>query len=195
MNNYHYIIGSLPELFNQWTLGDTSTKALVHGIWELCSEKDRNVVDFLVEGLKGTDLSAGFYSKAAESPSRFIREYFCFDLFVRNAKVRYLNQTLKREEGKDVVTVEALSGKDFESESQLTEILTLNDILEKERALDRLYWEKIEDITVFEYFSLDAILAFIAKLKIIDRWHKLDEESGRQLFRKLVNQVTETYTK
>ena len=44
-----------------------------------------------------------------------------------------------------------------------------------------------------DVFDIEAILGFIAKLKIIDRWDKLDPETGRELFRKLVEEIRSTY--
>ena len=38
----------------------------------------------------------------------------------------------------------------------------------------------------------ERILGFTAKLKIIDRWNKLDPETGRELFRKLVDEIRKT---
>ena len=72
-------------------------------------------------------------------------------------------------------------------------ILSGSDILVRERAIDDLMWDKISEITVFNYFDINAILAFIAKLHIVARWYKLDEASGREMFRKLVNEVRGTF--
>ena len=44
-----------------------------------------------------------------------------------------------------------------------------------------------------EVFSLNVILGFAAKLKIVDRWNRLDPETGAKLFRKLVTQIRSTY--
>ena len=54
-------------------------------------------------------------------------------------------------------------------------------------------WEKISDLSQFNYFDLDAILASIAKMHIIDRWFSLDEETGRDLFKALVDEVRGTF--
>ena len=54
-------------------------------------------------------------------------------------------------------------------------------------------WDKIPEITTFNYFDLEAVLAFVAKLHIIDRWLALDEEAGRAMFRTLVNEVRGTF--
>ena len=45
----------------------------------------------------------------------------------------------------------------------------------------------------FDYFDRDAILGFIAKLKITDRWLKLDEKTGRELFHRITEQVRASF--
>ena len=45
----------------------------------------------------------------------------------------------------------------------------------------------------FRFVALHAVLAFIAKLSIVDRWLKLDEESGRRMFRSLVAEIKENH--
>ena len=46
-------------------------------------------------------------------------------------------------------------------------------------------WDKILQINIFNYFDLDAILGFIARLRIIGRWFSLDETTGREMFIRL----------
>ena len=48
---------------------------------------------------------------------------------------------------------------------------------------------KIDELTGMQVFSLDVILGFVAKLHIIDRWLRLDPESGRKLFAQLVDEI------
>ena len=54
-------------------------------------------------------------------------------------------------------------------------------------------WEKIGNLTTFNYFDIDAILGFITKLNIVARWYKLDEQTGREMFKKLVDEVRGTF--
>ena len=53
-------------------------------------------------------------------------------------------------------------------------------------------WEKADSLTELDLFDIDIILAFIAKIEIADRWSKLDEDTGRELFRRLVNEIRNT---
>ena len=70
-----------------------------------------------------------------------------------------------------------------------------DDILGREKGLDGLMWKKAEEICLMEVLSFDLILSFAAKLMIVDRWLRLDEETGRALFRRLLAEIKETKTK
>ena len=126
--------------------------------------------------------------------NRFIREYFRFDLSVKNAKVRYLNRALGRNPEKDTVVLDEDATEEmFDEASRLDSILHGKDILERERGIDDLIWGKIDDLTTYDYFDIEAILGFLAKLHIVERWYTLDEQTGREMFRKLVDEVRGTF--
>ena len=145
------------------------------------------------------ELTPEFYAEASGSRNRFIREWFQFDLAVRNAKVKYLNNALGRDSGKDVIYLKDDEGIaregtwEFEEEGKLELILEGKDILAREKGIDDLYWAKADELAVFHYFDLTVILSFIVKLKLIDRWMKLDEATGREMFRELVDEVRGTF--
>ena len=83
--------------------------------------------------------------------------------------------------------------EEFEEEARLDAILHGKDILERERGIDDLMWEKIDEMTTYDYFDLEAVLGFLAKLHIVERWYILDEKTGREMFRKLVDEVRGTF--
>lgn len=190
MNNYEYIIAGLPVLNHDIpSISLIDEDMIIAGIREQCDQDDRNTIDFLLSGYEADKLGMEFYSKALKHKSRFIREFFGFDLDLRNAKVRYINKSLGRENGPDVLVIPEREETEFEEEAAADAVLNGNDILARERGLDDLIWKKIEDITIMDVFSLDLILGFIAKLKIITRWLKLDPGTGRDMFRKLVEEI------
>ena len=190
MKNYEYIISSLPVLSQDWK-GNASLDpdAVVEQIREACGESDRALVDQLLSGFKTENLTQEFYDRALGSRDRFIREYFDFDLHVRNAKVRYLNKALGREPEQDTLS----AGEEFEEAGTVEEVLSKTDLLERENGLDSLMWDKVDGLTTFDYFDIGAILGFIARLQIVSRWLKLDESAGREMFRRLVEQVRGTF--
>lgn len=194
MNNYYYIVASLPVLSHDWKPGDKTPDSIRQEIIEQCSEKDCKVIGLLESGFVDENLTADFYRTALAHKNRFIREYFRFDLNVKNAKVRYLNEALGRDPKKDVIVLDEEAPQEvFEEAAKLDTILHGNDILERERGIDDLMWEKIEDMTTYDYFDIEAVLAFLARLHIVERWYILDEKTGREMFRKLVDEVRGTF--
>ena len=188
MNNYYYIVASLPVLSHDWKPGDKTPDSIRQEIIEQCSEKDCKVIGLLESGFVDENLTADFYRTALAHKNRFIREYFRFDLNVKNAKVRYLNEALGRDPKKDVIVLDEEAPQEvFEEAAKLDTILHGNDILERERGI------KIEDMTTYDYFDIEAVLAFLARLHIVERWYILDEKTGREMFRKLVDEVRGTF--
>lgn len=192
MNNYEYIIAGLPDIAPDWKDADAAgVEAIVQEIRELCSKEDNALIDVLIAGFDGANLDLEFYQKALKAKNSFIRDYFKFDLNVRNAKVRYLNRALERPADTDIF-MEAEG--EFEEAQKLDAVLNQEDILSRERGMDDLMWSKIESITTFDYFDINVILGFIARLNIVARWLKLDPEIGKQMFARLVEGVRGSYT-
>lgn len=194
MKNYEYIIAGLPLLSPGGTRSDApDADEIVAEIRSRCSKKDNALIDFLLEGYQDT-LGRDFYLKALSHSDRFIREYFAFDLALRNAKVRYINRALGRDPMQDVVLMDL--GEDAElpePDPEMDAVFEADDLIRREKQIDDFVWEKVDTLTLKELFTMDRILAFIVKLRIVDRWLKLDEQTGRERFRKLVDEIRGTF--
>ena len=207
MSNYEYIIASLPYLTADYRYADgQGFDAVIQEIRGDLSESDNALVDDLLQGFDPNQLGAGFYAKALRHRNRFLREYFRFDLNLRNAKVRFLNAALGRDPEQDVLTGEGseddtdldidlrrFSGGEFEEAAKVEFVLGQEDLLTREKGLDNLTWDAIDRLTTFHYFDIEAVLGYIAKLHIADRWLALDEAEGRERFRRLVQEVRGTF--
>lgn len=191
MDNYEYLIASLPVLSQDWTAHSSlSADAIIGEIKNGCSKKDNVLIDALLSGYMEENLNEDFYKTMKANKNKFISEFFTFDLRARNAKVRYLNDRLRREADQDIFLE---TEPDVEEDALLEAVFSEEDLLKREKGLDSLMWEKISDLTLFDYFNINVILGFIAKLKIIDRWIKLDDETGRQMFKRLVDEIRGTF--
>ena len=206
MSNFEYIISSLPYLTMDFKYaGQAGFNSVISDIKRDLDEKDQGLVEFLLKGFSDKDLNADFYAAALRHRNRFLREYFRFDLNLRNAKVRYLNTQLGREPDQDVMTGEdpeaedvdidgfRFTGGEFEEALKVDNILADKDLVSREKGLDDLLWDKIDGLSTFHYFDIEAVLAYIAKLHIVTRWLNLDEEVGRDVFRRLLKDVRGTY--
>ena len=206
MSNFEYIISSLPYLTMDFKYaGQAGFNSVISDIKRDLDEKDQGLVEFLLKGFSDKDLNADFYAAALKHRNRFLREYFRFDLNLRNAKVRYLNTQLGREPDQDVMTGEdpeaedvdidgfRFTGGEFEEALKVDNILADKDLVSREKGLDDILWDKIDGLSTFHYFDIEAVLAYIAKLHIVTRWLNLDEEVGRDVFRRLLKDVRGTY--
>ena len=202
MNNYVYIIAGLPDFTPDWRQGEKSLDEYLDQVRELLSAKDNEVIDLIIKGFDKNQLGLEFYKEALSYRLGFIKEFFLFDFNVRNQKVRYLNQALGRAPEKDVLSLTDPEAEEnglepeepeFKEAAKLQKILEGNDILSRERGIDDLYWDKIDEITLFDYLNFDKILGVIVKMMIIRRWLILDEETGRAMFKKLVDEVRGTF--
>ena len=189
MNNYEYIVASLPVITSDYR-GELDYEEVIAEIRSQLSKKDNALLDKLLDGFVAENLNADFYLDALASKDAFIREYFSYDLDVRNTRVEFLNKALNRPDGLDILVLDPeAEPREFEGRKQVMTVLEGNDILERERGLDELMWARIDDIVGLQVFTIDAILGFAAKLQIIVRWLKLDPETGRELFRRLVDEI------
>ena len=188
VNNYEYIIASLPVLVRGTGSGLSATDAdgILKEVRSLLEGRDTDLLDLILGSYEGDGPDEAFYRSMASCRNAFARNYFAYDLDVRNAKTAYLNAALGRPDGTDEVH---LSDGEFEDRAAVDAVLADTDLLSRERGLDNLMWDKAEELVQFHVFDLDVILSFVVRLKITDRWLQLDEETGREFFRKLVNEI------
>ncbi len=187
MNNYEYIIACLPVLGEKAAL---DRDAIMEGIRSQCSPADNALIDILADSFDPGKLDSAFYAGALSCRNSFLRQYLMWDLQVRNTKARYLNRALGRPEDTD--TIDLPGALDYDGEESVQAVLSGPDILERERGLDSLMWDKAEKLVELHLFDIDVILSFIARLNIADRWNKLDPQRGRALFKRLVDEIRQT---
>lgn len=180
MDNYPYIIASLPEIALDFESRSFDYQSLSSEIKGLCSKSDARLIDWLELGSSESGRNPHFYAKVAKSDNRFLREYFAFDLEMRGKKVKFLSG-------------ETFETQDDEEAANLLEAFKTSNLIEREKKLDRLMWNKINDIIGFELFNMNVILAFLAKAAIVERWSRLDQKAGEDFFRNLVSEVRGTF--
>lgn len=145
-------------------------------------------------------LFESYYAECARSGNRYIRQWYEFDRNLRNAIAAYGARKASlpvREqlvgEGYVVDMLSRSSAADFGLRGELDYMDSLIDalseeenLLEKERRIDSIRWKESDDLTPFDYFDMNAILGYLTKINIVNRWVSLDEAYGRQMFDKLM---------
>jgi hypothetical protein len=151
----------------------------------------------------GRTLWTRFYEACAQSGSEFVRRWYAFDRQLRNISAAYTARRLGRDVAPELVGESEIndalarnSSADFGLKAEIDYIDTLVQILEnknmveKERQLDLLRWQTADEMTDFDYFNLNKILAYCVKINIIHRWMSLDAKIGNEMFLRLVDQMT-----
>ena len=67
----------------------------------------------------------------------------------------------------------------------------MKNIIEKEHRLDLIRWNKADELTTFDYFDINNILAYLVKVNIIHRWVALDRKRGEEMLRTLIRKLSD----
>jgi hypothetical protein len=69
----------------------------------------------------------------------------------------------------------------------IIKISETHELVEREKRLDTLRWEWMDEQTFFNYFTVERLFVFLAQLEMVERWINLDKETGKQLFRNMID--------
>lgn len=146
------------------------------------------------------ELLAAYYRACAASKSRFIREWSAADCNLRNVAAAATARVMGRSvadvvvgEGDVVGQLTRSSAADFGLkgdysylDSVIAAVSDVQNIVDKERMVDAVRWTLIDELSEGEYFSAEFVLAYLAKINIIERWRGLSDEVGREMFARLM---------
>lgn len=148
-------------------------------------------------------LMTAYYKCCEASKSRLLREWSKMDRTIRNI----VAATVARQQGvavEQVVVgedsvVESLSrssAADFGLRAELPFVEQLvaavadeRNMVEKERKIDYIRWAELSELTTFDYFDLNAVIAYLVKANMVARWATLDAKVGREMFDRLVAEL------
>lgn len=161
------------------------------------SEYFTNLVEenFLLENR----LAALYYAYAMECKNKFVSSWFAFNLTVNNILVALAARKYKMELSSVIVgdteVCEALrtsNARDFgltgevDCMEQLMKISEISELVEREKKIDQLRWNWMEEATFFDYFTIERLFVFLLQLDMVERWMVLDKEKGNLLFRNII---------
>ncbi|NDV66851.1 DUF2764 family protein [Bacteroides sp. 224] len=147
-------------------------------------------------------LAALYYKYGVDCKNTFISSWFEFNLTLNNIFVALTARKYKIDASQSIIgdteVTEALrtsGARDFgltgevEYFEQLVKINEIDELLERERKIDTLKWNWVEDAIFFNYFSIERLFAFLLKIEMIERWLSLDRERGSELFREIIESL------
>jgi hypothetical protein len=154
------------------------------------------------EALAADRLAALYYEYAMKCDNRFVASWFEFNLNINNILIALTCRKFKWEVAPRIVghteVCEALrtsSARDFDLAGEVDELEALLkvseivDLLEREKKLDALRWNWMEEATFFDYFTIERLFVFLLKLEMIERWSALDKEAGNRAFRSVIDSL------
>ncbi|MGI6794044.1 DUF2764 family protein [Bacteroides sp. KG68] len=144
-------------------------------------------------------LTALYYAYAMKCKNRFVSSWFSFNLTVNNILAALTARKFKMEVAPlivgDTEVCEILRtsnardfglGSEVEYLEQLVKISETSELLDRERKIDQLRWDWMEEATFFDYFTVERLFVFLQQLEMIERWISLDKERGSQMFRSMI---------
>ena len=148
-------------------------------------------------------LMTAYYKACAASGSRLLRVWSATDCTIRNI----VAATLARRQGVAAETVvvgddavakslSRSSAADFGLRTEVPFVEQLiaavadeHNMVEKERKIDNIRWAELSELSAFDYFDLNAIIAYLVKANMVARWAALDAKVGREMLDRLVSEL------
>ena len=144
-------------------------------------------------------LAALYYAYAMKCRNKFVSSWFAFNLTMNNVLVALTARKFKMDIAPlivgDTEVCEALrtsGARDFgltgevDFLDQLVKISETEELVEREKKIDQLRWNWMEEANFFNYFTVERLFVFLLQLEMIERWISLDKEKGNQLFRSII---------
>ncbi len=145
-----------------------------------------------------------YYEYILKAKNDFLRNWFLFQLNQKNILTtvnciqfdyNIEEHLIKAEDNKAVCSLlinKKLKPELFEDEVPFfREIFKITETdfnwLEREKALDKVKWDYLDENTFFHYFTIEKILSYVLKLEMVERWMQLDRKKGEELLLKLIN--------
>jgi hypothetical protein len=175
----------------------------------------------LIEGLKseGKQLERlrveqliwkNYYLKMTSHKNEFIKKYYNFDYHLRNLLLAVSKRKFKAEdvslldiaEDDLVKKLKTSTATDFGLGNTLDYLQLIidafekNDIIYREKLIDQLRWDMIDQFNTFAYFKIDVLLGFLIKLILVERWIAMGAKQGKEAFEKITKvdeQLLEKY--
>lgn len=141
------------------------------------------------------------YEQGLRCKNKFVREWFAYNMDVNNVlaaavAIKHNMDVQKVVVGDSEVAQELRKGGALGKNARLAalvpdlkevaEIAEIGNLLDREKHIDALRWQWLEERTLFEVFNIEAVLAYYLKASILHRWDNLTVEQGEQVFRDMV---------
>lgn len=147
-------------------------------------------------------LAAYYYAYAMKCGNGFVSSWFEFNLNINNILAALAARKYRMDVSQVVVgdtevceMVRTSNARDFgltemlDYFEPLLRIAETEDLVEREKKIDVLKWNWMEDAVFFNYFTVERIFVFLLRLEMIGRWIAMDKEKGSEIFRQMIDKL------
>ncbi len=196
-DDWHEILTILADEDNK-EKKDARLQKYVKTYYETINDEEKNANIESKEDL----LTSLYYEFGMGSKNRFIAEWFEFCLNMNNV----IAAVICRKHGFNVKTAvigdneiaDALRSSgardfglvgQFDYVDKFLSVAEESNPLDREKKMDALKWEWLEDHTFFDHFSVENVLSYWIRCELMHRWDCLSVEQGKEVFRGLLNEM------
>lgn len=196
-DDWHEILTILADEDNK-EKKDARLQKYVKTYYETINDEEKNANIESKEDL----LTSLYYEFGMRSKNRFIAEWFEFCLNMNNV----IAAVICRKHGFNVKTAvigdneiaDALRSSgardfglvgQFDYVDKFLSVAEESNPLDREKKMDALKWEWLEDHTFFDHFSVENVLSYWIRCELMHRWDCLSVEQGKEVFRGLLNEM------
>jgi hypothetical protein len=147
-----------------------------------------------------------YYEFLLDVSNEFVRDWFRLQLNLNNVTTalncrKYDVPPENQLIGNDEVVQSILrsNARDFGLSQDFPEIepvLTAwehDSMLEREKALDNISWNWIDENTFFHYFTIERVIGYLLQMEMVERWLNLDRKKGERMFRELLQNMESSF--
>lgn len=145
-------------------------------------------------------LTASYFEAAMACDNAFMSSWFEMNmnmgniLTALNCRKYGLNKENYIVGGNEIAEqLRASSARDFNFGNEIDYLTELSPIVEekdpllREKRLDLLRWKWLDTQTFFKTFDIEAVISYVLRLEMLERWMMLDKVRGEKTFRQLVS--------
>ena len=164
-NGHYYLVASLPML-------------------QFGMKPPISYADFLEQCAQ--ELSPCEAEELKEERIPLLKKWKIFDISLRNELVR----TRAVKKGKDPNKYLRLSDGSGPFIAPLAHwVVNQDSPMDAERYLDKIRWEKIEEIKTGHYFDTEYLAAYGLQLQILERWDRINSGDGMKILEGLTEKI------
>ena len=140
-----------------------------------------------------------YYAYAGTCKNKFVRAWYELNLNINNLLTAITCRKYNLDKAQYIIgdsdvakAIRTSNARDFgigdsiDYFPALLRIAEEPDLMQREKKIDLLCWQWLEDNTFFKTFDIERVFAYLLQVEMIERWITLDKEKGEQAFRKLV---------